>query len=89
MLLKLATSVFGTLAAYALYEVLKLVYAQLTSPIRNLPGPKSTHWFFGNFKELMDDARPSISSLRQPTHCNVRSRATASRNDGSRSTAAR
>ncbi|KAJ7334856.1 cytochrome P450 [Mycena albidolilacea] len=52
MLLKLAISVAGSLGVYALYEVLKLVYGELKSPIRYLPGPPSTHWFYGNLKEI-------------------------------------
>ncbi|KAJ6558119.1 cytochrome P450 monooxygenase [Mycena capillaripes] len=52
MLLKLLGSIAGTIGAYALYELLKLVYAELNSPIRHLPGPKPTHWFYGNMKEI-------------------------------------
>jgi hypothetical protein len=52
MLLKLAISVAGSLGVYALYEVLKLAYGELKSPIRYLPGPPSTHWFYGNLKEI-------------------------------------
>jgi hypothetical protein len=52
MLLKLVVSVAGSLGVYALYEVLKLVYGELKSPIRYLPGPPSTHWFYGNLKEI-------------------------------------
>ncbi|KAJ7662429.1 cytochrome P450 [Mycena rosella] len=52
MLLRLATSIAGALAAYVLYRILKIVHAELTSPLRYLPGPKSKHWFFGHDKEL-------------------------------------
>ncbi|KAJ7649171.1 cytochrome P450 [Mycena rosella] len=55
MLLNLIASLFGTLGAYALYEIFKAVYAELTSSARNLRGPKSAHWFYGNLKELLDD----------------------------------
>ncbi|KAJ6546036.1 cytochrome P450 [Mycena vulgaris] len=55
MLLKLIASLFGTLTAYALYQILKAVYDELTSPLRDFPGPKSTHWFYGNLKEILDD----------------------------------
>ncbi|KAJ7778984.1 cytochrome P450 [Mycena metata] len=51
MLLKLAASLLGGSAAYL---ILKAVYAELVSPLRSLPGPRSTHWFFGNLKELME-----------------------------------
>ncbi|KAJ7661146.1 cytochrome P450 [Mycena rosella] len=55
MLLKVLASLFGTLGAYAVYQIFKAVYYEVTSPIRNLSGPPSTHWFFGNFKDLFDD----------------------------------
>ncbi|KAJ6564735.1 cytochrome P450 [Mycena capillaripes] len=55
MLLKLLAAIVGTLGAYALYEILSLVHRELTSPLRHLPGPKSTHWFYGNLKEIIDD----------------------------------
>ncbi|KAJ7640464.1 cytochrome P450 [Mycena polygramma] len=52
MFLKLLGSVAGSLGAYLAYEVLKMIYGEFTSPIRHLPGPKSTHWFYGNMKEI-------------------------------------
>ncbi|KAJ7192514.1 cytochrome P450 [Mycena pura] len=55
MLLKLFASLCATLVAYVLYRALNMVYRELTTPLGALPGPKSTHWFFGNAKELMDD----------------------------------
>ncbi|KAJ7734831.1 cytochrome P450 [Mycena metata] len=55
MLPKLALSLAGTFSAYTLFRILKFVYDELTSPLRSLPGPKSTHWFFGNLSEMADD----------------------------------
>ncbi|KAJ7670074.1 cytochrome P450 [Mycena polygramma] len=55
MLAKLLISLLGTAGAYALYEILRAVYKELTSPLRHIPGPKSTHWFYGNMKEFMED----------------------------------
>ncbi|KAJ7496541.1 cytochrome P450 [Mycena latifolia] len=52
MLVALLASVAGTLGAYALYKISKLVYRELTSPIKHLPGPKSSHFFYGNLKEI-------------------------------------
>ncbi|KAJ6523502.1 cytochrome P450 [Mycena vulgaris] len=50
----LTVSSFSTLAAYVLYRAIKMVYRELTSPLRNLPGPKSAHWVMGNMVELRD-----------------------------------
>ncbi|KAJ7458475.1 cytochrome P450 [Mycena latifolia] len=55
MFFNLLASLLGTLSAYALYEILKAIHAELTSTVRLLPGPKSTHWFYGNLKELVAD----------------------------------
>ncbi|KAJ7140154.1 cytochrome P450 [Mycena crocata] len=55
MLLKLFATLFASFTAYAVYHVVKAAYAELTSPLRRLPGPKSSHWFFGNFNDLVDD----------------------------------
>ncbi|KAJ7279322.1 cytochrome P450 [Mycena rebaudengoi] len=52
MLLRLVATVAGTLGAYALYEILKLIYQDLRPPLRHLPGPKSTHWFYGNLRDI-------------------------------------
>ena len=40
--------------AYLFYGILVLVIRQSRSPLRRLPGPKSTSWFLGNLKELHD-----------------------------------
>ncbi|KAJ6622026.1 cytochrome P450 [Mycena sp. CBHHK59/15] len=60
MVFRPVASIFGTLGAYVLYRVFNIVYAELTSPLRYLPGPKSTHWFFGNLKELASDGQSQL-----------------------------
>lgn len=53
-LMRLAGSLAGTLLAYGLYKVIRLIYGELTSPLRDLPGPKSSSWIYGNFKEIWE-----------------------------------
>ncbi|KAF7353977.1 hypothetical protein MVEN_01084200 [Mycena venus] len=60
MLTKIGTSLVGTVGAYTLYQVLKALYNELTSPHRKLPGPKATHWFFGNFLEIIEDQNSGL-----------------------------
>ncbi|KAJ7852690.1 cytochrome P450 [Mycena olivaceomarginata] len=55
MFLKLLASIVGTLLSYGLYHVLKLVYQELNSPVRHLPGPRSNHFIYGSSKDLMRD----------------------------------
>jgi hypothetical protein len=57
MFLKLVASLLGAAGAYALYWTVRFVYREVTSPWRSLRGPPSTHWFYGNLKEFMEDAR--------------------------------
>ncbi|KAJ7640602.1 cytochrome P450 [Mycena rosella] len=52
MLLRLIVSSALTLGAYVFYRAIKTVYAELTSPLRHLPGPKSTHRLLGNILDL-------------------------------------
>jgi hypothetical protein len=53
---KLIVSTAGTLLAYSLFRLIRLFTKQLTSPVRDLPGPKSSHWFYGSVKEFLKDA---------------------------------
>ncbi|KAF7373489.1 hypothetical protein MSAN_00558800 [Mycena sanguinolenta] len=55
MFLKLLASVFGAAGAYTVYWILEAAYSELTSPFRHLRGPPSTHWFWGNIKEFIED----------------------------------
>ncbi|KAJ6566143.1 cytochrome P450 [Mycena capillaripes] len=57
--LGLASSIAASVGVYALYTLLKVLYQEFTSPLRNVPGPKSEHWFLGNrrqiYKNIEDD----------------------------------
>ncbi|KAJ6457452.1 cytochrome P450 [Mycena vitilis] len=59
MFSQLLFSFAGSLGAYAVYQILKLVYDELNSPLRHLPGPKSTHFLYGNLKDI-DKAENSV-----------------------------
>lgn len=45
----------ATLVFYGLYRVARIIHAELTSPIRHLPGPVNAHLFLGNLKDLSKD----------------------------------
>ncbi|KAF7362968.1 hypothetical protein MVEN_00648400 [Mycena venus] len=60
MFLKLVASLFGTAGVCTLYWILSLLYKEIMSPWRYLRGPTSTHWLYGNLKELMDDAASGL-----------------------------
>lgn len=54
---ELLGSLAATLGAYVLYRLIKLYYEEYTSPLRDLPGPKSTSLIYGNIKEIWDAVR--------------------------------
>ncbi|KAJ3491216.1 hypothetical protein NLJ89_g11361 [Agrocybe chaxingu] len=43
-------------AAYGAFKLLKSAYDELTSPLRDLPGPPSKSFLYGNFKEIREGA---------------------------------
>jgi len=50
----LCWSIGATLGLYGLYKLFTFVYHEVTSPLRDLPGPPSKSWIYGNFKEIWD-----------------------------------
>ena len=51
-LFKLLLSVAATILAFGLWKIVGLLYSLYTSPLRSVPGPKSAHFFYGNFKDI-------------------------------------
>ncbi|KAG6909595.1 hypothetical protein DXG01_016634 [Tephrocybe rancida] len=55
-LVQLLKALGATLTALGLYKGLRLIYGELTSPLRDLPGPPSSGgWIYGNFKEIWNE----------------------------------
>jgi uncharacterized membrane protein YagU involved in acid resistance len=52
--LQLVGSLIAALAAYVLYKIVTLTYFEFTSPLRELPGPKSPSWIYGHFRQVWD-----------------------------------
>ncbi|KNZ77018.1 Bifunctional P-450/NADPH-P450 reductase [Termitomyces sp. J132] len=51
-IVRLLGSLTATLVAYGAYKILKLMHSQVTSPLRDLPGPKSPSFIYGHMKEI-------------------------------------
>ncbi|KAF9219209.1 cytochrome P450 [Gyrodon lividus] len=49
---KLLFSTFASAAALGLWKIFQLVYHELTSPLRCLPGPKGTSLIYGNMGDI-------------------------------------
>ncbi|KAF7333579.1 hypothetical protein MSAN_02416900 [Mycena sanguinolenta] len=66
--LSLVASIAVTLGVYALYTLLKVFYLDFTSPLRNVPGPKSDHWLHGNremvFKNMVENGQEGLWTER-------------------------
>ncbi|KAJ7137177.1 cytochrome P450 [Mycena epipterygia] len=52
----LLVPLFATLLCYVLFHLGRMVYNELTSPIRHFPGPKNHSWIVGNFFDMADEA---------------------------------
>ena len=62
---QLVVSLAGIGLIYGLYKIFAFIYDEVTSPMRNVPGPPNSSFLYGNFKELST----SVSLKAQP-FCN-------------------
>ncbi|KAE9401805.1 cytochrome P450 [Gymnopus androsaceus JB14] len=53
-LLQVLTYAGGSLVVYGSISLVRLLYGEYTSTLRNLPGPPSPSWLFGNFKQIQE-----------------------------------
>lgn len=44
----------ATVLAFGLWTLASLFYPQYKSPMRMIPGPKSSHWLYGNLNEILE-----------------------------------
>ncbi|KAJ7473713.1 cytochrome P450 [Mycena galericulata] len=56
MLSQILLPIAATLLCYGLLHVVQFLYHELTSPLRNVAGPRNPSFILGNLKEMMDDA---------------------------------
>lgn len=52
VLLQLLGSLSATFALYGFYHLVKIIYDEWTSPIRDLPGPKGGSLIYGHMNEI-------------------------------------
>lgn len=45
-------SLLGIILIYGIYKISAFIYDEVTSPIRDVPGPPNPSFLYGNFKEL-------------------------------------
>ncbi|KAJ7289521.1 cytochrome P450 [Mycena rebaudengoi] len=56
MFLEFLLPVLATLGCYLIFHAFQFFYRDITSPLRDIDGPKSPNILLGHFKELADDA---------------------------------
>jgi hypothetical protein len=56
-LTKLLLSLSATLLSLALWKLSGLLFQMYRSPLRSIPGPRSSHFFYGNMKEIIKAVR--------------------------------
>ncbi|KAF8816769.1 cytochrome P450 [Phlegmacium glaucopus] len=59
---QLAISLAGILLSYGIYKISTFIHDEVTSPSRDIPGPPSPSFLYGNFKELLE---PYDSALQE------------------------
>ena len=66
VLFNLLLSTGGTLLAYGVYRLLCVLYAQYTSPLRDIPGPESPSFLYGNFRQIWNVVQLSLIGDMNP-----------------------
>lgn len=54
-IVKFLVTLAVTFIAYGVYRLSRVIYEELTSPMRDLPGPKSTSLLAGSLKDAQQD----------------------------------
>jgi hypothetical protein len=54
----------ATLGFYVVYHLTKILHEEITSPLRDLPGPTGPHFILGHFKELQASAFNCLNESR-------------------------
>lgn len=52
------TSLAGILLVFGVYKISTFIYDEVTSPVREVPGPPSPSFLYGNLKELPESVSP-------------------------------
>jgi len=55
----------ATLVIWIVFKVAARIIRSLKSPLRNIRGPDSSHWFYGNYGEVMGSVS-HLSHLHKP-----------------------
>src|SRR5882757_8867832 len=51
---QLALTFAGIFLVFGIYRIFTFIYNELTSPLRDIPGPSNPSFIYGNFKQLSE-----------------------------------
>ena len=60
---QLVVSLAGIFFVYGLYKIIAFIHDEVTSPIRDVPGPPNRSILYGNFKELTVTVSPKSRTI--------------------------
>jgi len=60
---QLVVSLAGVFLVYAIYKLSTFIHDQVTSPLRDVPGPPSPSLLYGNFKELLTSVSSEVHTI--------------------------
>ena len=60
---QIVVSLAGIVLIYGIYKISAFIHDELTSPMRDVPGPPNPSFLYGNFKELMVSVSPKVYTV--------------------------
>lgn len=60
---QIVVSLAGIVLIYGIYKISAFIHDELTSPMRDVPGPPNPSFLYGHFKELMVPVSPKVYTV--------------------------
>ena len=62
---QLVVPLVGIALVYGIYKISAFIYDEVTSPIRDIPGPPNPSFLYGNFEELLASVSSKVHIVLQ------------------------
>ena len=62
---QVVVSLAGIVLIYGIYKISAFIHDEVTSPIRDVPGPSNPSFLYGNFKDLMLPVSPKAHAVSE------------------------
>jgi len=60
---QLVVSLAGVFLVYAIYKISTFIHEEMTSPLRDVPGPPNPSLLYGNFKEFLTSVSSQVHTF--------------------------